>query len=75
MGSNCGWLTAATANVYRQRLSGKKFLDHIFVTKNRGDIDAVYLPELQLVIKYEAERLTKICDARVPGNMFPQEVL
>ncbi len=73
MGRNCGWLTAATAREYRKRLDDKTFLPDILLTKNRWDIDAVYIPELELDIKHEAERLNRIMDEKDGVNIFISE--
>lgn len=73
MGRNCGWLTAATAGEYRKRLDDKMFLPDILLTKNRWDIDAVYIPELELDIKHEAERLNRIMDEKDGVNIFISE--
>ncbi|MFQ6610314.1 MAG: pyrophosphate--fructose-6-phosphate 1-phosphotransferase [Fidelibacterota bacterium] len=73
MGRNCGWLTAATADNYRRKISRKKFLDPILVTKNRWDIDAIYLPEMQIDINSESERLKKIMDEKDSVNIFLSE--
>lgn len=73
MGRNCGWLTAATAREYRKRLDDKTFLPDILLIKNRWDIDAVYIPELELDIKHEAERLNRIMDEKDGVNIFISE--
>lgn len=73
MGRNCGWLTAATADEYRRRLQGKTFLPEIFLTKNRWDIDAVYIPEIQFDISSEKERLLIRMDEKDGVNIFLSE--
>ena len=57
MGRNCGWLTAATASEYRKILDKEIFLPEILINRHRWDIDAVYIPELEININKEAERL------------------
>merc|ERR1712060_690715 len=44
MGRDCGYLTAATAQKYRQRLHQRLVLPQLGVTHRRFDIHAVYLP-------------------------------
>ena len=73
MGRNCGWLTAATANEYRRRLQVKHFLPEILLTKNRWDIDAVYIPEIQFDISSEKERLLLRMDEKDGVNIFLSE--
>ena len=50
MGRNCGWLTAATAKEYRDRMKNRGFLPSILIDKDRWDIDAVYIPELKMML-------------------------
>ena len=62
MGRNCGWLTAATAMEYRRRLANREFLPSILVEKKRWDVDAVYIPEIDIDIVNEAKRFKKRMD-------------
>merc|ERR1712060_437944 len=41
MGRDCGWLTAATAKKYRERLSKRQLLPAIGLSKERLDVHAV----------------------------------
>ncbi|MBT3251359.1 MAG: pyrophosphate--fructose-6-phosphate 1-phosphotransferase [Candidatus Marinimicrobia bacterium] len=73
MGRNCGWLTAATAYEYRQKLNNRIFLPDILVSKDRWDIDAVYIPEMTVDIPLESKRLKKIMDKKDSVNIFLSE--
>ncbi|MBJ80547.1 MAG: pyrophosphate--fructose-6-phosphate 1-phosphotransferase [Myxococcales bacterium] len=73
MGRNCGWLTAATAQAYRKRLSKRDFLPGILVEKSRWDVDAVYLPEVEIDIGAEAKRLRQRMDEKDSVNIFLSE--
>ncbi|MEA3475875.1 MAG: pyrophosphate--fructose-6-phosphate 1-phosphotransferase [Candidatus Cloacimonadota bacterium] len=73
MGRNCGWLTAATASEYRKGLEKKTFLSDILLTKERWDIDAIYIPELIIDLDAETERLSKLMDAKDGVNIFLSE--
>jgi diphosphate-dependent phosphofructokinase len=73
MGRNCGWLTAATAYEYRQKLNTRIFLPDILVSKDRWDIDAVYIPEMTIDIPLESKRLKKIMDKKDSVNIFLSE--
>jgi pyrophosphate--fructose-6-phosphate 1-phosphotransferase len=73
MGRHCGWLTAETARVYRQRLSLKQFLPEINLSQERWDIDAVYIPEVGINIMSEVQRLTKLMDEKDGVNIFLSE--
>jgi len=73
MGRNCGWLTAATAMEYRRRLSGRKFIPSLLITKDRWDIDAVYIPEVDINLSKEINRLKKRMDEKDSVNIFLSE--
>ena len=73
MGRHCGWLTAATAQEYRNRLETKEFLPELLIDKNRWDIDAIYIPELAIDLEQEVERLTKRMDEKDGVNIFLSE--
>ncbi len=73
MGRNCGWLTAATAFEYRKRLDKRAFLPDILLSKERWDIDAVYIPEMQINMKKETERLSRLMDEKDCINIFLSE--
>lgn len=73
MGRHCGWLTAQTAREYRQKLSNKSFLPEILITKDRWDLDAIYIPEMSFDFHDEVERLKKRMDAKDGVNIFLSE--
>ncbi|MFH1851955.1 MAG: pyrophosphate--fructose-6-phosphate 1-phosphotransferase [Candidatus Neomarinimicrobiota bacterium] len=73
MGRNCGWLTAATARDYRDILDRKAFLPEILIDRARWDIDAVYLPEMEIDLAAEAARLRKRMDEKDGINIFLSE--
>jgi diphosphate-dependent phosphofructokinase len=73
MGRHCGWLTAATAVGYRHRLNKRTFLPEIQLSKDRWDIDAVYVPELNIDMKSEMARLKKLMDKKDCVNIFLSE--
>ena len=73
MGRNCGWLTAATAMEYRNRLGKREFLPSILIEKKRWDVDAVYIPEVRIDIVKEARRLKQRMDEKDSINIFLSE--
>jgi diphosphate-dependent phosphofructokinase len=73
MGRNCGWLTAYTAQVYRERLAKKEFVPGIGLSKERKDVHAIFIPEMEINIKAEAARLKKIMDEHDCVNIFISE--
>ena len=73
MGRHCGWLTAATANEYRKRLDKIGFFPELLMSRERWDVDAVYIPELDWDFQKEAERLRKRMDDKDGVNIFLSE--
>jgi len=73
MGRNCGWLTAASAKVYRERLNKKIFLPEFLISKERWDIDAIYLPETQFDFNKEVNRLKQNMNLNDSVNIFLSE--
>ena len=73
MGRNCGWLTAATAYTYRNRLNSLDFIPDIGMIKEKWDIHSVLLPEKKLDFYKECERFKKIMDKYDCVNIFLSE--
>jgi diphosphate-dependent phosphofructokinase len=73
MGRNCGWLTAATADVYRKRLAKQKFVPEFNLPTDYKDIDAVYVPEMAIDLDAEAARLKKVMDKEDCVTIFLSE--
>ena len=73
MGRNCGWLTAATALEYRNRLSKFSFLDEINICKKKWDVHSILIPENEIDFNNECERLNKIMDKYDCVNIFLSE--
>jgi len=73
MGRNCGWLTAYTAEVYRERLAKLDFLPQIGLSKDRKDVHAVFVPEMEINLAAEAARLKKVMDEIDNVNIFISE--
>ena len=73
MGRHCGWLTAATAEAYRNHLDTKEFIPELLINKERWDIDAIYIPELTIDFEQEVERLKKRMDEKDGVNIFLSE--
>lgn len=73
MGRNCGWLTAATAFEYRKLLNKEVWLKNIGLDREAFDIHAIFIPEIQLNIEAEAERLRYKMDKVDCVNIFISE--
>ncbi len=73
MGRNCGWLTAATARAYRERLEALSFLPEFNLKRVRKEVDAVYVPELSVDIEAEGARLRQLMDERDCVSVFVSE--
>ncbi|MFC7406082.1 pyrophosphate--fructose-6-phosphate 1-phosphotransferase [Georgenia alba] len=73
MGRHCGWLTAAAAERYRAWLDTQEWVPSLGLTRERWDVHAVFLPELQLDIAAEADRLRGVMDELGNVNIFLSE--
>jgi len=73
MGRHCGWLTAATARKFRQRLDQKYFADDLLISRNKWDVDAVYIPEELMDLESECERLNQLMDRKDSVTIFLSE--
>ncbi|GAA4433108.1 pyrophosphate--fructose-6-phosphate 1-phosphotransferase [Georgenia halophila] len=73
MGRNCGWLTAAAAKSYRAWLDTQEWVPSIGLRRDRWDVHAVFVPEAQLDIEGEAQRLRGVMDEIGNVNIFLSE--
>ena len=73
MGRNCGWLTAATAEAYRQDLKTWRFLPEALLEPKRWDVHAVWIPEMDIDMDAECARLREIMDTHDCVNVFLSE--
>ena len=73
MGRNCGWLTAATAVQYRNRLDSQEWNPGIGLDRRRWEVHGVFVPEMEIDIARESERLSKLMDANGCVNIFVSE--
>lgn len=71
MGRDSGYLTAATAQSYRQEILAKQtFLPNLVSNRASRDIHAIWIPELPLDVMAEGARLKKIMDTVGCVNVF-----
>jgi pyrophosphate--fructose-6-phosphate 1-phosphotransferase len=73
MGRHCGWLTAATAQAYREWLDGREWLPEIGLDRRGWDIHGVYVPEAVFDLKAESARLKTVMDEVGSVNLFVSE--
>ncbi|MGF1484097.1 MAG: pyrophosphate--fructose-6-phosphate 1-phosphotransferase [Opitutales bacterium] len=73
MGRNCGWLTAATAQAYREQLLQQAFVPGIGLSRERLDVHGVFVPEMAIDIASEAARLKQVMDRLDNVNVFISE--
>ncbi len=73
MGRHCGWLTGATAEAYRKRLDGWNFLPGMRLSRECWDVHAVWVPEVDLDLDAEIERLNGVMDEHDCVNLFLSE--
>lgn len=73
MGRNCGWLTAATALEYRKLLDRAEWLPGIGLDRAVYEIHGIFIPEMEVDIAAEAERLRAVMDKVDAVNIFISE--
>lgn len=73
MGRNCGWLTAATALEYRKLLDREEWVPGIGLARECYDVHAVFVPEMDINLAAEAERLRQVMDQHDCVNLFISE--
>ncbi len=73
MGRDCGWLTAATALEYRKRLNNLHFMPEIGLSKEKWEVHSVLIPEEEIDLDKECERLNKVMDKHDCVNIFLSE--
>ena len=73
MGRNCGWLTAATARKYHEWIESVDWLPEIGLSKKSWDVHAVFVPEAEIDLHAESERLLKVMDEVGCVNIFLSE--
>ena len=70
MGRDSGYLTAATAKAYRERLALQKFVPGFATSAESRDVHAIWIPEVPLDLAAEGERLKAIMDTHGNVNIF-----
>jgi pyrophosphate--fructose-6-phosphate 1-phosphotransferase len=73
MGRSCGWLTAATAQAYRDWLDTRQWLPEIGLSRDAWEVHGVYLPEAVFDLEAEAKRLSEVMDRVGSVNLFVSE--
>jgi diphosphate-dependent phosphofructokinase len=73
MGRNSGWLAAKTAQSWRARLGMLRYLEEMNLSRPLFDIDAIYLPEMQIDMAAEGRRLRERMDRKDCVNLFISE--
>jgi diphosphate-dependent phosphofructokinase len=73
MGRHCGWLTAATAQAYRDWLDTQEWLPEIGLSREAWDVHGVYVPEAVFDLEAEAARLKQVMDTVGSVNIFISE--
>ncbi|MDF1751419.1 MAG: pyrophosphate--fructose-6-phosphate 1-phosphotransferase [Verrucomicrobiales bacterium] len=73
MGRNCGWLTGRAAYDFRKKIEDWSWLPEGLLRQARWDIDAVWVPELEIDLDAEVSRLTDAMDKNDCVNIFLSE--
>lgn len=70
MGRDSGYLTAATAKAYRERLALQKYVPGFTTSAASRDVHAIWIPEVTLDLAKEGARLKDIMDKYGNVNVF-----
>ncbi len=73
MGRHCGWLTAATAQTYRDGLEHDDWVPEMGWAREHFDVHAIFVPEMAIDLDAEADRLNKVMDEYDCVNIFLSE--
>lgn len=73
MGRHCGWLTARAAYEYHESLHQYDWLPDALLHQIRWDVDAVWVPEMEIDLDAEVERLNAKMDEHDSVNIFLSE--
>jgi len=73
MGRSCGWLTAATALEYRKLLDRTEWLPQIGLDRAAFEVHGIFIPEMEVNLAAEAERLRAVMDKVDCVNIFVSE--
>jgi pyrophosphate--fructose-6-phosphate 1-phosphotransferase len=73
MGRHCGWLTAATAKAWHDKVNAQDYCEGFPYDAKRQDVHAIYIPEMHLDLEAEAKRLTKLMEENDCVNIFLAE--
>lgn len=73
MGRHCGWLTARAAYEYHESLHQYDWLPDALLHQIRWDVDAVWVPEMEIDLDAEVERLNEKMDEHDSVNIFLSE--
>ena len=73
MGRHCGWLTAASAASYRESLEDRLWVDGFGAPRATREVHAVYVPECEIDLDAEAERLSAVMQEVGNVNIFLSE--
>ncbi|MCS5641376.1 MAG: 6-phosphofructokinase, partial [Candidatus Marinimicrobia bacterium] len=73
MGRHSGWLTAATAKKYRDRLASRSFNSDLLLNCENWDIDAIFIPEKRIDLDKEGKRLLDKMNKKDCVNIFLSE--
>lgn len=73
MGRNCGWLTGRTAFDFKRSIGDWNWMPEGLLRRARWDVDAVWVPEMEIDLHAEAHRLEQAMDDKDSVNIFISE--
>ncbi|MDB4358768.1 pyrophosphate--fructose-6-phosphate 1-phosphotransferase [Verrucomicrobiales bacterium] len=73
MGRHCGWLTGRAAYEYHESLHQYDWMPEALLHQLRWDVDAVWVPEMEIDLESEIERLNEKMNEHDSVNIFLSE--
>ncbi len=73
MGRHCGWLTGRAAYEYHESLHQYDWMPEALLHQLRWDVDAVWVPEMEIDLEAEIDRLNEKMDEHDSVNIFISE--
>mgnify|MGYP003634655638 CR=1 FL=1 len=73
MGRHCGWLTGRAAYEYHESLHQYDWMPEALLNQLRWDVDAVWVPEMEIDLESEIDRLNVMMDEHDSVNIFLSE--
>ena len=73
MGRHCGWLTGRAGHLYHESLRSYDWMPEALLNQFRWDVDAIWVPEMEITLEDEIERLNEKMNEHDSVNIFLSE--